>query len=119
MKVRLSQEHALSKRVGFVPKHFKNTSRVYIQDGKKLYIDYIEVTNIGRGKFKEFLEAVHNEGFKIYIPKAPVYLKKIIRSYRLPFDIWVDEDEKLCLDNYAVIHPDMLMIKPRENYNLL
>jgi len=119
MKIRLSQEHVLSKKVGFVPKHFKNTSRVYIQDGKKLYIDYIEATNIGRRKFKDFLIAVHNEGFKIYIPQAPVYLKKIVRSYHLPFDLWVDEDEKLCLDNYAVIHKDILMIKPREDTKLL
>lgn len=41
-----------------------------------MYIDYIEVTNIGGKKFKEFLEATNKEGYKIYIPKAPVYLKK-------------------------------------------
>ncbi|WP_054835786.1 hypothetical protein [Methanobrevibacter arboriphilus] len=75
MKVRLSQEHALSKRVGFVPKHFKNTSRVYIQDGKKLYIDYIEATNIGRGKFKDFLEAVHKEGFNLYSSSSSLFEK--------------------------------------------
>ncbi|MEA4957385.1 hypothetical protein SDC9_32119 [bioreactor metagenome] len=79
-----------------------------------MYIDYIEVTNIGGKKFKEFLEATNKEGYKIYIPQAPVYLKKIIRKYNLSFDLWVDDDEKLCLDNYADIHPNILLIKPRK-----
>lgn len=115
MRIRLNQDHAVAKRIGFIPKYFKLTSKVYMEHRKKLYIEYIEVTQKGRKFFKQFLELAHKEGFKIYIPQAPVYLKKIIRQYRLPFDLWVDDDEKLCLDNYAVIHLRWLEIRPDEN----
>ena len=115
MKIRLNQDHAVAKRIGFIPKYFKLNSKVYTENEKKLFIEYIEVTHKGRKFFKKFLELAHEEGFKIFIPQAPVYLKKIIRKYRLPFDLWVDEDEKLCLDNYAVIHLHWLEIHPDEN----
>ena len=115
MKIRLHQEHAVAKRMGFIPKYFKLNSKVYTAHEKKLFIEYIEVTQKGRKFFKRFLESAHEEGFKIFIPQAPVYLKKIIRKYHLPFDFWVDEDEKLCLDNYAVIHLHWLEIHPDEN----
>lgn len=115
MKIRLNQDHVVAKRIGFTPKYFKLTSKIYTEHGKKLFIEYIEVTNKGKKFFKKFLESANKEGFKIYIPQAPVYLKKIIRQYRLPFDLWVDEDEKLCLDNYAAIHLHWLEICPDEN----
>jgi len=115
MRTRLNQDHAVAKKIGFTPKYFKLNSKVYTEHGKKLYIDYIEATQKGRKQFKRFLELAHKEGFKIYIPQAPVYLKKIIRKYRFPFDLWVCEDEKLCLDNYAVIHLHWLEIHPDEN----
>ncbi|MBZ9570238.1 hypothetical protein KQY27_01585 [Methanobrevibacter sp. TMH8] len=115
MKIRLNQDHAIAKKIGFIPKYFKLNSKVYMENEKKLYIDYIEVTQKGKKSFKKFLELAHKEGFKIYIPQAPVHLKKIIRQYRLPFDLWVAEDEKLCLDNYAVIHLHWLEIHPDEN----
>jgi len=115
MKIRLNQDHAVAKRINFIPKYFKINSRVYTEYGKKLYIDYIETTDKGKGYFKNFLLAAHKEGFKIFIPQAPVSLKKIIRQYRLPFNLWVDDDERLCLDNYAVIHLGFLEIHPEEN----
>ena len=115
MRTRLNQDHGLAKRIGFVPKYFKGNSKIYTEYGKKLFIEYIEATEKGRGFFKNFLEAAHNEGYEIYIPQAPIYLKKIIRKYYLPFDLWVDEDEKLCLDNYAEIHLHWLEIHPEEN----
>ena len=115
MKIRLNQDHAVAKKIGFIPRYFKINSKIYTENDKKLFIEYIEVTLKGRKFFKTFLEKAHEEGFKIFIPQAPVYLKKIIRKYRLPFDLWVDEDEKLCLDNYAVIHLHWLEIHPDEN----
>ena len=114
IKIRLNQENGLAKRIGFFPKYFKGSSKIYTEYGKKLFIEYIEVTEIGRGYFKNLLKAVHKEGYKIYIPQAPIYLKKIIRKYYLPFDLWVDDDEKLCLDNDSDIHLHWLEIYPEE-----
>ena len=108
---KLNKDHSLAKKIKFTPKYFKDNSEIYVKNDKKIYINYVEVTIKGNKYFKELLILANKLGYRIYIPKAPIYLKNIIRKYRLNFDLWVTDYEKLCLDNFAEIHSDWLSIK--------
>jgi len=108
---KLNINHSLAKKIKFIPKYFKTNSEIFVANNKKLYIKHIEATNKGNKYFKEFLILANKLGYRIYIPQAPIYLKKIIRRYDLDFDLWVTDYEKLCLDNFAEIHLDWLNIK--------
>lgn len=107
---KLDINHSLAKKINFTPKYFENCSEIYISYDKKLFIKNIVSTQKRKKYFKELLILANKLGYRIYIPESPIYLKKIIRKYYLNFDIWVSDDEKLCLDNFADIHLDWLSI---------
>jgi hypothetical protein len=108
---KLDHNHSLAKRIKFTPKYFKNNSEIFVDNDKKIYIKHIEATKRGNKHLKELLVLASKLGYKIYIPQAPIYLKKIIRKYDLGFNLWVSDYEKLCLDNFADIHLEWFIIK--------
>ncbi len=73
---KLNINHSLAKKIKMTPKYFKNSSEIFVDNDKKIYIKNIEVTKKGNKYFKDLLILSNKFGYKIYIPQYPIYLKK-------------------------------------------